>query len=474
MPAPLDEAGDFEVGGTDYRGRAQDRPEPGKPPLRVSIIQDADELAESLGRSRTLIFGILLGFVLLALASSIFVVRALQDQIGEFLEAARRLARGEFSQRVPIEGRDEFAQLGSEFNSMSAQLETKIEELNRKRRELEDTIRRVGEAFATGLDPQSVVDLAVRTAVEACEADAGRALPLDERRLSSIHVGDEAEELAGALEAAEREAFAVRPSTGPDLLAPEPPTSPGGSRRAVDATAGEVHAMAVPMRARLGSSGDAQDVGVISIARRGREFVQADRELLEYLAGQAAVSIENADLHETVQRQAVTDELTGLANVRDFQATLDRELERSRRFQSPLGLVMLDLDDFKKINDTHGHQQGDEVLVAVANVLRTLSRDIDQPVRYGGEELCVVAAQTDAGGATQFAERMREAIERLRIQRIDGRGELRITASFGVAAVPENANDRASLIAAADAALYRAKRAGKNRVERADAVVAPR
>src|SRR5205823_7284427 len=136
------------------------------------------------------------------------------------------------------------------------------------------------------------------------------------------------------------------------------------TRRAVQAGVEDVHAIAVPMRARLASHTDTQDVGVISIARRGRAFDQADRELLEYLAGQAAVSIENADLHATVQRQAVTDELTGLANLRELQGALDRELERSRRFGTPLGLVMLDLDDFKQINDTHGHQQGDEVLAA--------------------------------------------------------------------------------------------------------------
>jgi diguanylate cyclase (GGDEF)-like protein len=114
------------------------------------------------------------------------------------------------------------------------------------------------------------------------------------------------------------------------------------------------------------------------------------------------------------------------------------------------------------------------VLAAVAHVLSDLSRDIDLPARYGGEELAVVLPQTDAAGAEQVAERMREAIEGLAITRLDGEGRLRVTASFGVADIPASASDKGSLIAAADAALYRAKRAGKNRVERADPVAAGR
>jgi diguanylate cyclase (GGDEF)-like protein len=112
------------------------------------------------------------------------------------------------------------------------------------------------------------------------------------------------------------------------------------------------------------------------------------------------------------------------------------------------------------------------VLIEVARVLRNLSRDIDEPARYGGEEMAVILPQTDVGGAELLAERMRHAVESLRIERLDGQGPLEVTASFGVASVPETAGDKSSLIAEADAALYRAKRAGKNRVARAEAVAA--
>jgi diguanylate cyclase (GGDEF)-like protein len=215
-----------------------------------------------------------------------------------------------------------------------------------------------------------------------------------------------------------------------------------------------------------------EQVGVVSIARSGRDFDEGEYDLFAYLAGQAAISIENVDLHETVRRQALTDELTGLYNLRHFHDTLDAELERQRRFGTEVGLMMLDIDDFKKINDTFGHQQGDLVLIAVGRALQNLSRDIDEPARYGGEEMAVILPQTDVAGAELLAERMRAALAGIEIDRLDGGGRLRVTASFGVASLPANASDKDSLIAEADAALYRAKRGGKNRVGRAEPVTA--
>jgi len=450
--------GDFDLRGEDYRGRADRFREVLGPPVTIAVYDPVEELTGSVGSSRLLIGGIILAFLLLALASSVFVVRALQDQIGRFLDAARRLAKGDFKHPVPTHGGDEFALLGREFNSMSEQLEAKIEELDRNRRELEETIRRVGAAFASGLDPQGIFELTLDTAIDACDADGGRALPLAYGRIDAFRRGSEAATTTAALAAAE--GVALRGDGGP-LPA---------SGRAAEARNRGAHALAVSIRS---PHGDHEHVGLVSIAR-GREFTREERELFEYLAGQAALSIENAELHETVQRQAVTDELTGLSNLRELQSALDREIERSRRFDSSLGLVMVDIDNFKQVNDVFGHQQGDKVLVQVARVLRELSRDIDEPARYGGEELAVITPETDTAGAAHQAERMREAIEGLRVARLDGQGDLQITASFGVASLPDTAWDKDSLIAAADGALYRAKHAGKNRVERAGSLTAPR
>jgi diguanylate cyclase (GGDEF)-like protein len=469
----LGSPGDVELGGEDYRGRVDSVGEPAGPPVELAVLQNTAGLSDDIAEDRLVIGGLLVAFLLFAALAATRVSRALTGQIGTFLAAARRLACGDFAHPVPVSGRDEFAELGTEFNSMSSQLESKIEEVERKRKELEETIRRVGDALATGLDRNGVVALSVRQAVDACGADGGRAFPLERGAFDETRSGRGDERLMEAMVAAERRAFEPNAEVGPELLEPIDPDADARvrPRRAVPAERGGAHALAVPMRA-LTASAEPDYLGVLSIARYGRAFSREEEELLEYLAGQAIVSIENASLHETVERQAVTDELTGLANARAFRSILEREIERSRRFQSPLGLVMVDLDDFKQVNDVHGHQQGDEVLASVAAVLRDFSRDIDAPARYGGEELAVVLPQTDAEGAAQLAERMREAVERLRVPRVGGGGTLQVTASFGVAAVPESASDEEELVAAADAALYRAKRGGKNRVERAERVVA--
>ena len=276
---------------------------------------------------------------------------------------------------MPLQGNDEFAELGREFNDMSVQLEAKIEEVERKRQELAETIRRVGDALATGLDRRGVVALAVRQAVDACEAEAGRALPLARGAFTGCEVGAVDGELEQAIEAAERDVFAVSPDVGPELLgALEGDERAERTRRAVSAR-GRGRARAVDRAPLAGGRARVPRRDLDRAARQG--FTREEEELLEYLAGQAVVSIENASLHEAVERQAVTDELTGLANVRAFLVTLDRELERSRRFDTPLALVMVDLDDFKRVNDTYGHQQGDEVLAQVAACCATPSRELD-------------------------------------------------------------------------------------------------
>ncbi len=182
-----------------------------------------------------------------------------------------------------------------------------------------------------------------------------------------------------------------------------------------------VHALALPLWAQLQSHRFATCLGVISIARKGREFSAQEAELLQYLVAHAEVSIENADLHQAVEKEATTDQLTGLSLRRPVLKALDRELARRRRDEAPLALVALDVDDFKKVNDGYGWLQGDEVLSAVAGVLRECSRDVDEPARWGGEEFVVVMPLTDGDGAEEAANRMRKETEKLSTPRLDGR-----------------------------------------------------
>jgi diguanylate cyclase (GGDEF)-like protein len=205
------------------------------------------------------------------------------------------------------------------------------------------------------------------------------------------------------------------------------------------------------------------DLGTTVPVHGNDEFAALGREF-NSLTGELAQRLD--ELIEA-KRQALIDELTGLFNHRRFQEVMATEAAAAERFGQPLGLLMLDIDDFKRINDTHGHQQGDLVLREVARVLREQSREIDEPARYGGEEMAVALPQTDLEGAYVIAERVREAVAALKIPRLDGAGKLRVTVSCGVASSIDAGKD--ALVADADAALYAAKHAGKNR-----SVCAPR
>jgi diguanylate cyclase (GGDEF)-like protein len=191
-------------------------------------------------------------------------------------------------------------------------------------------------------------------------------------------------------------------------------------------------------------------------------FGKETRTLAEWLASQAAVALENARLHDIVQRQAITDDLTGLVNRRRFIEALDAEIERARRFGSALTIVLADLDNFKRVNDEFGHHGGDVVLRAFADLIRTHVRDVDVSGRIGGEEFAILLPDTDAAGAARVAERMRSSLADVAIPLSDG-AAIHVASSFGVAELRAGQAGE-ELLRAADAALYRAKDEGKNRV----------
>jgi diguanylate cyclase (GGDEF)-like protein len=189
-------------------------------------------------------------------------------------------------------------------------------------------------------------------------------------------------------------------------------------------------------------------------------FSDETRQTAEWLAAQAAIALENAKLHHLVQRQATTDDLTGLVNRRRFIEALDSEIVRASTFRSPLSVVLGDLDHFKLVNDRFGHQTGDEVLRRFAGLVREHLRDVDVPGRIGGEEFAILLPGTDATGAVAVAERIRRSLRSLRPT---PDGSRPVTASFGVAQlVTGETGDE--LLRRADVALYRAKSEGRNRV----------
>ena len=401
--------------------------------------------AESAGlAARPVVAAALAVFFALALFFIVMLVRSLQGQISSMLGAARRIGGGDFSREVPVKGRDEMAGLAGEFNKMSDRLADQMSELRRQRAELERSIRRVGEAFAHGLDREALLNLIAETALSACEAESSRIVLAGRARFEA-----ESGALAdGAVGEVLREAEKAALNEG----------------RESEARRGEVNALAHPLSAIHEPQ---HRLGAMTIARHGSAFDPGQRELFRYLVGQASVSVENLDLHEVVSEQAITDELTGLSNQRRFRVLIDKEASRAQRFGHELSLMILDIDDFKQVNDEYGHLQGDEVLRMLGGVLIEESRGVDEPARYGGEEFVVALPETGSDGALEVAERIRRRIEATEIPLVDGSGTMRVTASVGLASMPTSGQDTRGLIAAADGALYRAKRAGKNRCEQA-------
>jgi len=204
--------------------------------------------------------------------------------------------------------------------------------------------------------------------------------------------------------------------------------------------------------------------GVIAVQSSHPRAFRADHQrLLESLALQIAAALQNAHLYEL----AMVDGLTGLFMRRYFDARIEEEIERSKRYGTAFSVVMVDVDDFKHLNDTHGHLIGDRVLRGIANVVKSQMRGVDTAARYGGEELALILPRTEMVSAYNVGERIRAAIAELRVTtEADSTGALRVTASFGIASYPESkARDGEDLVRRADRALYRAKKTGKNRVE---------
>jgi diguanylate cyclase (GGDEF)-like protein len=196
-----------------------------------------------------------------------------------------------------------------------------------------------------------------------------------------------------------------------------------------------------------------------------------DHGALTILAAQTAVALNNADLHERALAQASEDGLTGLPNHRTFQTRLEEEVARARRGGRPLALIMVDIDDFRTVNNTYGHQIGDATLVAIATALRGSVRGVDVAARYGGDEFAVIMPETNMIEAYDAAERAHAAIAGLDLT---GLGvSIRLGASVGVATLPMHAMTREDLVHAADQAAYAAKHQGKGRVGRPEEAILP-
>jgi diguanylate cyclase (GGDEF)-like protein len=440
------EAQDITVNGVSMRAQAMSVPcgDPTENTCQLVAMYPSSALGDAVDsqRLRILLPLILLALIIgvLAFAAADWMSRALNDLAERAMVLARGGTRG-----------DELDQLGAAIDQISSELSSRVGELEAERGRFKETLQRYGETLAATHDLNALVGAILDTAVQATRARGGRLLLYDPERGEAI----EQARIGTARGSRTDLPMVVAAGIGLEgeaLSAHEP--------RVIQAPRAMLAVPILREHQLLGlvTTVDPEDGG----------FGDDDIESLSALAVQAGVAIENARLHRVVERQAVTDALTGLANRRQFYEVLGREYERAQRFGTPLSLILLDIDDFKQINDTRGHLAGDAVLHGVATTLAELIREIDMAARYGGEEFAILLPQTGQEGAALLAERLRREIASRPIRfgpdEIEG-----ITASFGVAAGPEDSMTQIDLIASADAALYQAKRDGKNHVTVAEA-----
>ncbi len=424
---------------------------PGQAVLVVSVTRPGVDSLE------LLVVAVLITVLLLAAVIGWGLARVTTRPLVELSEAAERVAGGDLETRIAVTSDDEVGQLATSFNDMTDRLRGYVGALQSSRDELRRNLARLGDTLSSTHDLGRILGVILETAVAETRSSAGAIYVVadgrDELTLRAGHgldsrgarVGDVLGFGAGVTGAVAESGEAVRGHVGaPGLVAaPDEPRSE--------------ELISVPLRTTGGI------VGVLNLYDRvdGRPYDDGDLQTIRTFASQAAVALDNVLLHQEAQRLSVTDGLTGLRNYRYFQQAISRETERAVRFARPMGLLMLDLDHFKNVNDTHGHQVGDAVLIEIAERVRAEVREVDLVARYGGEEFAVVLPETDRGGAEHIARRI---CERVRGRPLHAAGvELRLTVSIGVAVLPDDGTTPSALIRAADDALYRAKAAGRDR-----------
>jgi diguanylate cyclase (GGDEF)-like protein len=402
--------------------------------------------------------------------------RLIEAPLARLVAALRRARASEFLHRVPVESDDELGTLALEFNTTLAA----ITDLHARR--LEDQASLVAMQREVALKQALEARLKELTLLFDLSRRLAATLELD-RLIGSVTelVGRDLGDHAFALLVAEegtrdlvvrgvsglpeevvgtRIAFGTGPAgwAAQERATLHVPDTRADPRRPVlpwqQADHGTI--LVVPLMHQEACS------GVLAFFRpEPKAFPDEEVRLLEAVAGPVALALENAQLHQQMVRLSQTDALTGVHNRRSLFARLEMERERADRFDHPMGLVLVDVDHFKRFNDRFGHAAGDDILRRVAETLAGAVRKVDLVARYGGEEFAVVVARADHAAALAAGEKLRAAVEAAAVPH-EGVEAGRVTISVGVASWPDDAGDLAGIVDAADAALYAAKRSGRN------------
>lgn len=403
------------------------------------------------------IFGIA---VLIGIAIGLPVSQALVKPLRELARASTGIARGEFGAQVSVTGADEVGRIAGAINRLSAELRHNITDADASRDEVRNSVRRLGEALrSTGpRDLGKLLSVVLETALVAVEGKSGAVFLLSANRSDLyIKIGRHLDpEVArrripvgnGIVGWVAQNRRSVLLPSGPDGPVP------------VDPEPTEATVLAVPLETQT------QLLGVLALYghKRPGAFGADDLDIIDSLARQACVGIDNVLLHQEAERLSITDGLTGVWNRRYFQIQLGQDFQRALRWGRPLSLLMIDLDRFKKVNDRHGHQRGDAILIELAQrVVSHVRHGIDTFARYGGEEFVLILPETGTDGAHVAAEKIRQEIAAAPFGGGD-EAPVDVTVSIGYAVFPQQGPTPQVLAHAADLALYAAKARGRDRV----------
>lgn len=426
------------------------------PKIRLTGIllleESTQPFQEALGTIRTRLAatgGITLAVLIVMIT---LITTALVDRpVRRLMAAVRRLGAGDLTARVLVRGRGELAELASAFNVMAEDLGRNLDEVRNKNAEL-SVVYSIVERLTKTINLGELKGIILETLLEVLRADRVLLMSrLMKREPGEILIKIKTSEVARPerLEYDEQGEVTL-PEGFPSEIATR--WLRGELREPLVTPDGQVAVVPVQVRGRSLA---------LLLVRREQPFEhpEANPKLLTALADHIAVAFENARLYTL----AITDELTQLFTVRHFHGRIEDEVSRYQRYGQKVGLLMLDLDHFKAINDRWGHPIGDQVLREVARVLRRSIRTVDSAYRYGGEEFAILLPEADRAAARVVAERVRRGVEALEVP-LNGGGSIRVTASIGIGLCPQDGTSVQELVVAADAALYEAKRTGRNRV----------
>ncbi|MBW3606593.1 MAG: diguanylate cyclase, partial [Actinobacteria bacterium] len=409
---------------------------------------------------------VLLAWALIAVLLTLVAVRrGVSDPLVRAAAVARHAADGDLEHRLDPAGATELRELSGALNDMGVEMDRRLRELADSRDQLRGALSRLGETLSSSLNLDRTLAVVTDTAMDTVQADRAMLVLTTENNDLDIKI-DRGFDLPEATRFDGHSLPGWVARTGLSVRLP--------ADRVVISTAVAggilaIHQLSVPVT----GTATGGRIGALLLARpdAGPAFTEDDLRTVRTFAGQAGVAIENVLLHQEARRLSLTDPLTELWNFRYFQLQALREVEAATRYGRPLGLLIVDLDHFKRVNDRHGHPVGDQVLAEVGRRIRTSTRLPDIVARYGGEEFVLLLPGTDAAGAVVTAERIRRRVARLPIV-AGGQDALRIsvTCSVGVAAYPQHGATVDELLRRADVALYTAKSQGRDRVVNADDV----